>query len=132
MASTWFGRQAGSSPLRAVDDIVQVAPFGVPEALVEGRVGLLRMLGQALCGLVSLLFAYPAFEQAQGVIPEGIDLDRFAAPRRHHPITDFGIHPGQLIALLPLAQQAILRIDAECRSACRADGARQYPAASGG
>ena len=37
IAKTWFGRQAESSPPLAVDDVVQVAALGVPEALVERR-----------------------------------------------------------------------------------------------
>src|SRR5262249_45241816 len=63
--------------------------------------------------------AYPAFQQAQGVIPERIDLHCLAPPWRDHPIADLGVHPGQLIALLPLAQQTILWIhpNAEVRAA---------------
>ena len=76
---------------------------------------MLRVLGQVVCGLISLLLAHPAFEQAQGVIPQGVDLHRLAASWRHHPIADFGVHPGQLVALLPLGQEAIVCIDVNAK-----------------
>ena len=43
----------------------------------------------------------------QGVVPQGVDLDRLAAPRGHHPVADLGVHPGQLHAGLPRAQEAV-------------------------
>ena len=73
------------------------------------------MLGQVACGLVSLLLAHPLCEQAQGVIPEGVDLHGLATSWRHHPIAYFGVHPGQLVALLPLLQEAILWIDVNAK-----------------
>src|SRR2546425_702521 len=105
----------GILTLRAVDDIVQVSTFGVPEPGVEGRPCLLCVLGQVACGLVSLLLAHPLCEQAQGVIPEGVDLHGLATSWRHHPIAYFGVHPGQLEALLPLLQEAIVWIDVNAK-----------------
>ena len=62
--------------------------------------------------------AQPAFQQAQGVVPQGVDLDRLAAPRRHDPVADLGVHPGQLIACRALSQQAVAGVhaDAEVRA----------------
>ena len=74
------------------------------------------MLAEARGRLVALLLAYPALEQAQRVVPERIDLHGLAAPRRHHPVADLGVHPGELIAVLALAQQAVVRIDADAEA----------------
>jgi hypothetical protein len=81
--------------------------------LFERGVRLFRVFRQALGGLLPLLFADPRLEQAQGVVPESIDLDGFAASRRHHPVIHLGIHPRQLVAFLTLPEQAILDIDAD-------------------
>ena len=64
--------------------------------------------------------AAPALHQPQRVVPERVDLDRLAAPRRHDPVADLGVHPGELIALGALAQQAVAPDRRRCRSACRA------------
>ena len=59
------------------------------------------------------MFLTPIGEQAQRVVPERVDLDGFTAPRRHDPVADLGIHPGQLKARSALPQQAVVRIDAD-------------------
>jgi len=46
-------------------------------------------------------------------MPQRIDLDKLAAPWRHHPIVHLRIHPGQLDAGRSGTQQAICRIDAD-------------------
>src|SRR5579859_3199221 len=43
----------------------------------------------------------------QRVYPQSIDFDRFADPRRHYPIANFRVHPGQLETALPSIEQAI-------------------------
>ena len=67
----------------------------------------------------------PACQQAQRVVPQRVDLDRLAAPRRHHPVVDLGVHPGQLVALGALAQQAVGRIDADAEARAARGGARR-------
>ena len=59
------------------------------------------------------MFLTPVGEQAQRVVPERVDLDGLAAPRRHDPVADLGVHPGQLKARSALPQQAVVRIDAD-------------------
>src|SRR5690242_7552729 len=58
----------------------------------------------------------PRFQKPQGVVPKGIDFDRLASPRRDNPVTDLGVHPGELISLLSLAQEAVARIDADAEA----------------
>ena len=48
---------------------------------------------------------------AQRIEPQRLNLDRLTGARCHDPVTDFGVHPGQLVALLPLLQEAIVWID---------------------
>src|SRR5439155_4522666 len=72
---------------------------------------LLSVLNERACRFLTLLCVYPPGKQTQRVVPERIDLHRLAATRRHHPITDFGIHPGELIISLALTEESILRID---------------------
>ena len=62
-------------------------------------------------GVLVLRVAQPIREQAKRVVPERVDLDRLAAARGHHPITDFRIHPGQRVTLRPLGEETVLRVD---------------------
>src|SRR5262249_5209350 len=81
-----------------VDDVVAIAPLRVPEALVEGSARAGGVPGQLLGRAGVALLVFPSLEQLQGVVPERIDLDSLAAPGSHHPVTDLGVHPGELIA----------------------------------
>ena len=49
----------------------------------------------------------PVGRQPERVVPEGVDLDRLPAPRRHDPVPHPGIHPGQRVPLFPTGEQAI-------------------------
>ncbi len=44
---------------------------------------------------------------AQGIVPQGIDLYRLALPWGDDPVADLGVHPGQLHPLLSGVQKAI-------------------------
>ena len=61
--------------------------------------------------------------QPQRVVPERVDLHRFAAARSDDPAIHFRIHPGELIALRALAQQAIRWIDADAEARAATDAA---------
>src|SRR5207253_2737267 len=60
---------------------------------------------------VAPLLLQPALEQTQRIVPEGIDLHRFATSRRHHPSVDLRVHPRELITLSALHEQAVARLD---------------------
>ena len=61
---------------------------------------------------------------AQRVVPERVDLDGLAAPRRHDPVAHLRVHPGQRELLGALPQQAVRRIDADVEArAGQRDGA---------
>ncbi len=64
----------------------------------------------------------PGFHTGQRVIPERIHFDRFPMPGSDHPITNFGIHPGELYARSTTMQQTISRINADT-----VDGAFNVP-----
>src|SRR5262249_5610658 len=44
------------------------------------------------------------------VVPEGIDLYRLARPRRHDPVADLRVHPGELYAGLARCQEPVARV----------------------
>ena len=100
-------------PLLAIDDVVQVSALVVPEARIERLAG----AGSALLYLnregVVAFFPQPPGQQRQRVVPERVDLHRLAAPRRDDPVVHLRIHPGELVAFLPLPDQAVRGIDAE-------------------
>src|SRR4029453_11427872 len=90
-----------------------------PEAAVEGlacAIGALAHLGGA--HRVAAL-GEPALHQAQRVVPEGVDLDRLAAPGCHPPVARLGVHPGELIARRALTEKAVGAVhpDSERRAA---------------
>ena len=97
----------------SVYHVIQVISLGEPEALVEGRPAPLGNGGVFLGHAVAVLFAHPAFDQLQGVVPECIDFHGFAAVRRDNPISDFCIHPGELISRDAPVWQPVLRVDAD-------------------
>ena len=96
----------------AVDDVVEVAAFVVPEARVERFARARRRLVDLRRHRVAFL-AQPVGKQHQRVVPERIDLDGLASPRRHDPAIHLRVHPRQLDAFLALPQQAVGCIDAD-------------------
>src|SRR4051812_41250058 len=78
-----------------------------------------RLFAERPSRLWGSFVAQPGLQEPQRVVPKRIDLDRFTAPRRYHPITNLRVHPGKLIALLPLVKEPVFGIDldAESRSA---------------
>ena len=73
----------------------------------------LRVFLVALRRFVVSHLAQPAVEQFERVEPKRVDLDRFSAARRHHPIAHLRVHPGELITFLALHEQTVLRIDVD-------------------
>src|SRR5215217_9693145 len=80
-----------------------------PESLVERTLSAPRLLldvhARDQPGDVHL--ANPLLEQSQRIEPERVDLDRLSTPRCDDPVVHLRIHPGQLVARFPLAQQAV-------------------------
>jgi hypothetical protein len=58
----------------------------------------------------------PRLQQAERVVPQGVELHRLAAARRDHPVADLGVHPRQLVPLFTLREQAVGRIDADAEA----------------
>src|SRR3984893_14002226 len=94
----------------AIDDVVEIAACRVPKSAIEGIARLVRMGCEHVCFRVPR-FAQPIRQQAERIVPEGVDLDRLAAARGHHPIADFRIHPGERITLRPLAQEPVTWVE---------------------
>src|SRR5262245_53844556 len=92
----------------AVHYIVETASGLMPEQAVKTLAGLhghgaIALLASGIAADVRQLF-----HDTQRVVPQGLDFDGLAAPRGHHPITDLDVHPGELDAILPGSEQAIL------------------------
>src|SRR5262249_14672339 len=87
--------------------------IGVPETLIESAADAFRVPGERVGAPAAVFLSDPALEQTQRVVPKCIDLNRFAAPRRHHPIAHLRVHPRELIARRALPQEAVPRIDAD-------------------
>src|SRR5207245_11727789 len=75
--------------------------------------------GGLVCRPALMLLAQPAFEEAERVIPQGVDLNGLAAAGRYYPVPNLGVHPGKLVAFLSLCHETVGRIDmdAEARAA---------------
>src|SRR5947209_3035352 len=85
-----------------VHDIVQVTALLIPEAAVERRTAATRVLSDTISLIHAFGFSEPFLEQAQGVVPKRVYLNRFAAPRCHYPAVHLRVHPSKLVALLAL------------------------------
>src|ERR1041385_5163915 len=60
--------------LPALDNVVEIAALRVPEALVEGASASVGVPGKLARALLFAGLARPAFEQAERVVPERVDL----------------------------------------------------------
>src|SRR4051794_19499713 len=93
-----------------LDHVIQKASVRVPKLSIERALRAVGMLLQAICFAGATRLSQPAFQEAESVVPERVDLNRFATPRRHHPIVNFGVHPCELIAFLSLDQEVVSRV----------------------
>src|SRR5262249_45099957 len=97
----------GGVPAIATDHIEEASGGFVPEAFRKsGPRGVGEFLPMRGIRLVSEALAQ-VFRRAQGVVPKGLDLDRLAVTRGHHPVAHFGVHPGELHSRLAGKQQAV-------------------------
>ena len=81
------GANAGVAPAGLVidvDDVVQAAGRGVPEAILKCRPSTLRNRAVAAAGA------------AQRVDPQRLHFDWLADAWRHHVVAELGVHPRQL------------------------------------
>src|SRR5262245_60602992 len=86
------GPDAGIFAIGSVDHVVQTLAVWAHEArkaLFGGVGGSTEAIG------LSQNFCERAHD-AQGVVPQRIDFDRLADAWRHNPVTNLGIHPGEL------------------------------------
>ena len=92
----------------AVDHVVETARGFVPELLAKT---VPRAIGQLLvvcAGDVVPKAPRQVFHGAERVVPERLNLDGFAMPRRDHPIADLGVHPSELHSGLAGQEQAVV------------------------
>src|SRR5262249_51347421 len=65
---------------------------------------------------IASLALHPLLHQAQRVVPQSIDLDRFPTPWGDHQVADFCIHPGQLVSRGALSVKTIRGIDSDTKA----------------
>ena len=82
-----------------VDDVVEVSPVLVPEALLERKASADERRLEPVRDRAS---------DPQRVQPQGLHLDRFADPWRDHPVPNLRVHPGQLRARHAGRQKAVV------------------------
>src|SRR5262249_29435365 len=97
----------------AVDDVVEIAGVFYPKTLIERLIHLVGPDANWVGVAVAAYLLDPALKQPKRVVPERIDLDRFASPWRDDPAVDLRVHPRELVAFGPLAEQAVRRVDAD-------------------
>src|SRR5262249_26163196 len=100
---------AGVVAVRSVDHVVQTFAVGAHEACKASFRGFRR--GTEAVGLSQN--SRERTYDAQGVVPQRIDFDRLADARGHNPITNLGIHPGDLHAGHSGLEQAVGAIDGD-------------------
>src|SRR5260370_5359417 len=115
-----IGQRDGEDLIRAqvefvsgwyVDDVRQIAQLSSEKALEKT---LANTLPLCLVGRsVFAAFVNERRQATQDVVPERLDLDRLADPRRDDPVTHFGVHPGELNAVRAGPQQAVVRVNAD-------------------
>src|SRR5262249_20852323 len=98
-------------PNFTIDNVIKSLLGFTPEPFVERG---LRLIGGrsnfrgAFAG-----FFHPTFQPTYRVVPQPVNLDGFASTWSHAPVTDFCVHPSQLIARRSLLEQSVIRIDAD-------------------
>ena len=99
----------GSIGRSTVDDVIEAPRVLVPENPVEGPAGKRRQAGIFLSPFPVAEARCEVFHDAQGVIPERLDLNRLSAARGHHPVANPGVHPGELRARRASIEQTVFR-----------------------
>ena len=89
--------------IRPVDHVVQALSVGPQKPCEAGPRG--GSLGRERVRLAQ--HHCEVRHDAQRVVPQRVDLHRLADPRGHHPISNLGVHPGELHAVLAGPQQTI-------------------------
>src|SRR5262249_7935886 len=104
--------------LRTLDDVVETAGLGIPEALVERAPASFGVRVELTGALLFTRSTRPFCEETQRVVPERVDLDGLAAPWRDDPPVALRVHPRELIAPCALDEEPVFRIDvnAEARA----------------
>src|SRR6516165_7254316 len=105
--------------LRRIEHVVETETIRTDEAAEAGP----RLLGERIKH--PTVAAEPGGEVKHGaerVVPEGVDLDRLAHPRRHDPVADLRVHPSQLDAGLARPHQAVRFVEPDAVSRAIAVG----------
>jgi len=91
-------------------DVAVVPTLLMPEATLEGGLRALRHEAEPLRGF-GLAQQLPELRgDHESVEPQGSDLHWLSGAGGDNPVAHLGIHPGELVIRIPLAQQAVLRV----------------------
>src|SRR5262249_39998102 len=93
--------------LSTVDDIIETVGCLVPEQV--GKTGVCTCSHGAIALLASgiAIRLRQGFHNAQSVVPQRLNFHGLAIAWSYHPVTDSGIHPGELHARFSGREQSV-------------------------
>src|SRR5581483_9615197 len=97
--------------IRAIDHVVQTFGLVVPELLAEAVASLVGHVPVPRLGFLVPESTRELLHGAHSVVPERLRFYGLSDPRGHYPVTDLGVHPGELHAGLSRKQEPVF-IDA--------------------
>src|SRR5678815_2556304 len=96
-----------------INNIQQIAAGFIPEASIEGFACEISILIISSRTIVISILTGPLSQQPESVVPERIYFHSLSPPWSNYPVTNLGVHPGQLKAFSSLNKKPVLQINAD-------------------
>ena len=123
---TWFGRRRSSTPSSRTTSFSHPRfPFQNARTKATRTTSACRPCSPASSTLPSR--CGPSLHEPERVVVEGVHLDGLPVARRHHPVADLRVHPGELCSGGPGHEEAVLRIHSHAVAGAALVGAEDLP-----
>src|SRR5581483_6587868 len=96
---------------RTVNHVIQITAICEPKRICECALDSLRTGTVVSCRRSVIKITGPLGHLAEREVPQRVDLDSLSGTRRDDPVTDLGVHPGQLDTGFSSPEQTISGID---------------------